>query len=183
MTKKVIYDLLNSALHRMNAQLSASETHGLIAGMSSLYLPENSNAWQNILLAELECSDISAQDWDVFSSLREQVLMELGSEEYEFELLLPDDEDSLEERLEAIALWCRGYLTGLALAGLSTTELNNQLVQEVVEDLSQIANMSIETENKQEAEFDYMQLVEYVKVAAHNINLELQEKELSQAVH
>lgn len=91
----------------------------------------------------------------------------LHASDMSFALLLPDDEVRLEERLEALAEWCQGFLAGLVAGleragGISLDELPEE-VTEIVRDLTAIAQLDTEQEEA-EAEGDFAELVEYVKV-------------------
>jgi len=103
--------------------------------------------------------------------------------DFGFNMLLPKDDDELSLRLEAISGWCRGYLSGLGLVGITDQDLKNDTVKEIVQDLSQIAHVSIDTDDTDEDESNYMELVEYVRIAVQNLQLELNDDESEKVLH
>jgi yecA family protein len=183
MSKAVSYEKLESTLHKLGAQLGAAETHGLLTGMLTLTKPSKNEAWRPALLENLDCTVPTKAQWGVFSSTSAQILAEFSAKTFAFNLLLPNDNSPLSARLDALGFWCRGYLSGLGLAGVSQGEMENAVVQELVQDLSQIAHISVETEASEEDEHNYMELVEYVRAAVQNIQLELQGDVESKIVH
>ena len=53
------------------------------------------------------------EDRTLLLRLFEQTRDLLGSDEFEFDLFLPEDEALLGERLEALSSWCQGFLFGV----------------------------------------------------------------------
>ncbi|OUS10104.1 hypothetical protein A9Q90_02010 [Gammaproteobacteria bacterium 54_18_T64] len=102
-----------------------------------------------------------------------------------FELLLPDDDDSLYERIETLSHWCQNYLSGLGQSGLSGDSPLAEYVSEAMRDLAAIAmadsgdrddeldpyTSSIDEED----EASFFALVEYVRVAVTLIYAEIKQ--------
>ena len=82
-----------------------------------------------------------------------------------FPLLLPDDEVALSTRLEALALWCGGFLSGFGLRGGNTDGLDEDAV-DFLEDLTAIADVDDETEEGEAAEGHFAEVSEYVRMGA-----------------
>ena len=86
----------------------------------------------------------------------------LYSDDMSFAPLLPDDDEPVADRVEALAEWCSAFLAGIASLGdlrLSEEE------SDVLEDLSAIASAEVGTENEEEAERLYTEVVEYIRVS------------------
>jgi hypothetical protein len=118
------------------------------------------------------------------AAVREQ----LEAEDLAFTLLLPDDDAPIVDRLAALGLWCGGFLSafgsGLGLSALGAGPgmtyggdpadeggfaLPDE-IQEVVDDLAAIADVEPESaldadSDPEEAEAQFMELEEFVKVA------------------
>jgi uncharacterized protein YgfB (UPF0149 family) len=89
----------------------------------------------------------------------------LGSEDFGFQLLLPDDTAGLGARIEALASWCQGFLLGISHGGVSDIQALPGELPEIVEDFLNIARAeNFELENEEEDEAAYMELLEYVRV-------------------
>lgn len=174
MARSVSYAKLENTLDNLGAQLTAAEAHGLLVGMLSLRKPMDDKAWRTALLENLDCAEPTKVQWQVLSTMNAQILETLNSEHFDFKLLLPGDSAPLVERIDALGHWCRGYLSGLGLVGITQEDLANSVIKELVHDLSQIAHISVETDDSEDDEHNYMELVEYLRIAVQNIQLELQ---------
>lgn len=95
--------------------------------------------------------------------LQEMVKGELSGDEVTVVLLLPSDEAPLSERAAALGQWCQGFLGGFGLtardAALSAEAM------EVLQDLSAIAQVQNALEESEDGESDYMEVMEYLRVA------------------
>ncbi len=60
-----------------------------------------------------------------------------------FKLLLPDEQHELEERAEALSLWCEGFLYGLGLGGSSFDEETSDTVNEALFCIAEIAKLDV----------------------------------------
>jgi len=102
-----------------------------------------------------------------------------------FELLLPDDDDSLHERIETLSHWCQNYLSGLGQSGLSGDAPLAADVSEAMRDLAAIAmadsgNGDDELDPyassiDEQDEVSFFELVEYVRVAVTLIYAEIKQ--------
>jgi yecA family protein len=183
MSKSVSYTKLESTLTKLGAQLNAAETHGLLTGMLSLSNPNKAEVWRDALLENLDCATPSKSQWNIISAASTQIQEDFTEHNFGFKLLLPDDDIPLNERVDALSLWCRGYLSGLGLVGVTKEDLANEVIQELVNDISHIAHVSIETDSSEDDESNYMELVEYIRVAVQNIQVELKTNESSRMLH
>src|SRR6185295_799400 len=98
--------------------------------------------------------------WGIFSAASTKIVEDLADDNFAFSLLLPADHSPLQERIDALCFWCRGYLSGLALIGITQEDLENPVIKELVHDISQIAHVGIETDASEEDESNYVELVE-----------------------
>ena len=88
---------------------------------------------------------------------------ELCIEDITVVLLLPDDEAPLAQRAVALGQWCQGFLAGFGLTardGALSAE-----AMEVLQDLSAIAQVQSALEESEDGESDYMEVMEYLRVA------------------
>jgi len=89
------------------------------------------------------------------------------------ELLLPDDDELLPERLDALSKWCRCYLSGLGQTGLSGDTALPADAAEAMRDVAAIALVDPECQEDEDDEASYVELVEFVRVATTLIQVEL----------
>jgi len=78
-------------------------------------------------------------------------------------LLLPSDDAPLGERAIALGQWCQGFLAGFGLTARDTA-LSTEAM-EVLQDLAAIAQVQDALEESDDGENDYMEVMEYLRVA------------------
>ncbi len=167
------FDELANFLLSESSFYSPSGLHGLIAG----YLagggisPELAMPDFQIFL-ELE----QLSDRDALTQFHQKIQVSLSNEDLNFTPILPDDEQDLSLRLEALAHWCEGFLAGFGLNKMPQGKLPD-LVSETLNDYAAISQVDIEdSEDGEEGEEDYFGILEFVRVSALNIFLEFKAK-------
>ena len=97
-----------------------------------------------------------------------------GEQGMEFEPLLPDDEQPLNGRANALALWCTGFLYGLGTGPISDLRRLSGDVGEIVRDFTEISRATgDDAEGDESNEQAYAELVEFIRVAAQVVFEEL----------
>jgi uncharacterized protein YgfB (UPF0149 family) len=118
---------------------------------------------------------------------------QMNDTEADFELMLPDDDEPLEMRIEALGAWCQGFVYGLAVGGIKEdTELPEDS-KELITDILEIsragyvadneAELATDEGNSEEDEVAFMEVSEYVRMGVLLIYEELQPLQSSQTVH
>ena len=79
--------------------------------------------------------------------------------------------DDIVHRTVALGQWCQGFLAGFALKLGVTGQTPSAETQEVLSDLVAIARIG-EPDGSDDDEADFMELVEYLRMAAMNLFLE-----------
>ena len=87
----------------------------------------------------------------------------LHSPDMSVHLCLPDDDQPLDERVEALSAWCRGFMFGLGMAG-HPESLKDEEIQEALGDLSKMTDLTMDKDAPQEDEDAYIELVEYARI-------------------
>ncbi len=170
------FELLANMYSRYSAINHPSELHGLLAGSLCGGKRPTLEQWKENVVAhmgvELAGNDIDF-DSQLLTDILRETLVQLESSSFEFELMLPDDEYSLGERIEALGVWARGFLEGLALsAGSRLMKLDPEL-QELMRDLVAITQIEENIDASEEAERECMEVAEFVRVAALTLYAEL----------
>jgi len=159
------YDQVNDALQGVPSEFNAAEFHGQLCGLlctcDSLQLPD----WLMVSMPGSDPYTLSPATNELFQVLLDHSQGTLGSADFDFELLLPDDAAGLAARLEALANWCQGFLFGISHAGVSDIQALPGELPEIVEDFLSISRAeNFELEDDEEDEAAYVELVEYVRV-------------------
>jgi uncharacterized protein YgfB (UPF0149 family) len=93
----------------------------------------------------------------------------------EFELMMPDEDEALAMRVRELAMWCHGFLAGLGAEGLALEgDRVPEPLNEIVGDFLEISRADAgEDTAPAEAEFDFAELIEYVRVSVQIVFEEL----------
>jgi uncharacterized protein YgfB (UPF0149 family) len=150
----------------------AAEAHGSLCGALCSMSPYKMQDWVNEILPDgAALSDESAAMLErVFTATASS----FGEQGMEFQPLLPDDEQPLNGRANALALWCSGFLYGLGTGHISDLEALNGDVGEIVRDFTEISRATGDDADADESnEQAYAELVEFIRVAAQVVFEEL----------
>lgn len=173
---EINYEELQQALLVAGSLVGAAEVHGMQVGIVC-GLPEEeycSYDWLTVLQQELVYQKITAELKKSLEISYGQMVKQLSAFSFSFNLLLPDDEEEFNERAEALAAWCRGFLCGLASVGVTQQVAENlELVQETISDISKIAYASTAGHGHEEDEVAFTEIVEFIRVAVQLVLIEV----------
>jgi yecA family protein len=147
--------------------VSPAELHGLLAGQLASGARMQPTVWLKTVSELLEISDLNHESSKVgMIGLYQQTLGQFESEGLNLVMLLPDDDATLTQRIDALGQWCQGFMTGFGYQGKQTDQSLSPESRETLQDLSQIAQIVGDDEERAGAESDLMELEEYVRMAA-----------------
>lgn len=156
------YDLFQRLLGDSHAMADAAEAHGTLAGALCAAPGYRLEDWLAEILPE---GAVPAAAGSELATLYEETRSALLGADLELQLLLPDDEQPLAERTEALALWCNGFLYGLGTSGAGDPAVLPGDAGEVVRDLTEISRAGVEDADGLEANEEALaQLVEFVRL-------------------
>jgi len=168
------YDDLESILDGGDANMSASETHGLAAGMLCVSFDAELSRWLTALFDTNEQFDaLNGDDKQSLAGVFQGTLELLKDESFVFDLLLPDDGERIGTRASALSEWCQGFLYGVAYMGVGDDKDWSEDSRGVLRDLMEISRLdSDNTDDSDEQAF--MELQEYVRMGVNILLQELQ---------
>ncbi len=146
---------------------SPSLFHGVLTGQlcASERLPRDQ--WL-LLFGQLLGQEVVLKEAErqVALDLLDQTLQALGSNQMDFEPLLPDELYEVEERFTALIKWLQGFVKSLKAAGLDEKKLSQE-AQEGLEDLNRILAVGDQKPgDSEENEKDLYELTEFVRLVA-----------------
>jgi uncharacterized protein YgfB (UPF0149 family) len=156
------HDAVTSELARLQLGADASELHGSLCGFLSAHGDLSRRDWLQRL--EVEPDPIELPPDGVLDQLYFASRAQLGDPDLGFALLLPDDEQPVDERAEALLGWCRGFLGGFGLAGKRAEALSAE-AREALEDLGKIAASQLSYDEPETDETALTEVSEFVRVA------------------
>ncbi|MCR8922182.1 UPF0149 family protein [Dasania sp. GY-MA-18] len=173
------FDDLATVFWRLGSMLPPSQLQGYLMGQlavgAELAEPEwLEQAWR--LIDGVEPG--SDEDNQLLSELLATTQAIFAEGSLNAQLLLPDDDIELSQRVECLGFWCQGFLTGFALAGKQKQSDQGQQaysneVSEALSDMAAIAQIGLsEEDGSEQSESDFFEVLEYVRLAAMNIYFE-----------
>ncbi len=167
-----------------------AECHGVLCGMICGETGKSASDY----LAHLESLQLLDEPGmalhDVLVEAFDSTLQQLEDADMRFALWLPDDEEPLPDRTDALAQWCTGFLAGLGLRG-SLPDMSEEAT-EALDDLQQIARAAYaavddddgeSSEDEEEDEKAFTEIVEYVRVVTLMMREELRGPGAEDAIH
>lgn len=178
---------IDTVLERLGVIYAASESHGVLCGLLCVKGFVLYDGWISLLndeqkiqpawhdddipgsdddgdKADHDEADTGAEEWGLLQDLYDETMRQLNDDEYGFSLLLPNDEQPLRIRTEALVEWCDGFLFGLGAGEIKDFAQLPDDVNEISHDLAEISRAYHEDENTEADEAAYAELVEYVRV-------------------
>lgn len=154
------YNACNAIILQTDSDLSAAEAHGMATGMLCVNARTDSGVW----LAELFGNNdaVLLEKNQLLIRLFEETRRLMASDEFDFELLLPDDDTPLVERVEALRNWCRGFLFGVG-SGVTKTGWSKE-AREILKDISEFTKLDGEAEGEDD-EQAFVEIYEYLRSA------------------
>ena len=160
------FSSLQAVIASHGVKLHASEIHGLLSGLICGGYPFEKSDY--VPLIEDMFNEGSSLPGELRINLKllySQLWQAILDDSYSFSLLLPDDDDSLKERGNALAVWVQGFNLGFGLEQKNNAVLSDD-VKEVLSDFAEIANLSDEIEEDESTEQAFFEIAEYVRISA-----------------
>ncbi len=171
MDEKIDFDTLDDVLKRCGSNWNAAQTHGLLTGRLAIGGVAAGADW---LLQVLDTTDPNnaacSECRKHLDGLYQATFWQLSERLSEFDALLPGDGDDVSVRTEALGHWCEGFLHGLVSAQHGDAlkkRLGAEPLSDIIKDMLQMTRAGLDEElDLEENEAAYVELVEYLRVAA-----------------
>ena len=171
MNEKLGYDELDESLRSCGANWDAAQVHGLLTGRLAVAgVPSGPDWLLQVLEGTDEANALRAECQKMLDSLYQGTSWQLSERLSEFIPLLPDDDVDVVSRTLALSHWCEGFLHGL-VSSQHDQALKDKLAAEplsdIIRDMLQITRAGVDEESDNETnEAAYVEIVEYIRVAA-----------------
>lgn len=171
------FDSMADAFLSLGALGSPAELHGMVCGNLCGGGRFSDREWLSTVLEFLDISSEPAGPVaDTIVQLYHTTLEQLQDEQMGIQLLLPDDDVDISDRVAALGQWCQGFLIGFGSSGVNVdTELSGDTA-DALRDFASFVHINPDVEDDEgadaDSEGDYMELVEYVRLATLSIFLD-----------
>jgi uncharacterized protein YgfB (UPF0149 family) len=169
---------LRDSLAAAGAVVALAELHGGVCGALCAGGPIAARRWVVDSLDDAELGVAAAALADDLEELIGTSSKMLEDEELRFEPLLPSDDAPLPEQVEALALWCQGFLNGVGSTAPAPApgSAERDALGEVLRDFAEISRAGLsedEAAGHDQPDFALAQIHEYVRVSVQLVFEEL----------
>lgn len=165
-SSKLDFSSAQAVITTENIQSHASEIHGVLTGLVCAGFTFEEQSYIVMLNDLFNNGDPFP---DAVKAIIKQIYSELWADilddDYAFQLMLPDDDDSIIERANGLSNWVQGFNLGFGLQQKNNPVTSSE-VKEVLTDFAEIANLSDEMEEDEDTEQAYFEISEYVRISA-----------------
>ena len=148
-----------AGLQEHNFVISPSEIHGQLCAYICAGENMNGVAW-------LDAKQMQSQQ-ALFMQLYQSSFDKINKFAFDFQLLLPDDDEVLSFRARALGEWCQGFMAGIGVANLdlASEDLSEEIKDALlhIEIISEIDYENISIDNDDERAF--FEVAEYIRLA------------------
>ena len=154
-----LYQSVHAALDLMNCDIGPAECHGMLCGMLCAGTEFDPSQWLNHATGyqgELNINQLG--NGHALVELLNKTITGFSSEDFALRVLIPDDDEPIAERVEAIGAWCRGFLSGFGLPGtVDVTQLSDDS-QGFLRDLGEIGKVDFDDADGEADEVAFMEI-------------------------
>jgi hypothetical protein len=108
----------------------------------------------------------------VFEEMLTQTRSALEDGEFEFAALLPGDDTALAERAASFASWCRGFLSGFGLSGVTDLSSLGEDARGFLRDLERFGALDLSQQSDDEDERALLELTEFARMGVLIVHAE-----------
>jgi len=165
------YSTVTDFLEANTPGLNAAEAHGVAVGLLCVNPQTTSAYWLEELLDNSQ--PMQAEASQLLIRLFDETRRLLASDAFEFDLLLPDDDELLSDRLLALKSWCQGFLFG-AGCGQVRKPLSTD-AQSILKDIAEFTKLDTNSEGEED-EAAFAEITEYLRSAVMLLRDELEDE-------
>ena len=145
--------------------VSAAEMHGLFCGMHCAKPELDTQTCLKLVFGNQE-DPLGDDDRELLTMLCESARAGLNSPDFSFCLFLPDEDEGLSERAQALGEWCQGFLYGVGSQAESASWYGE--CEEILRHLVDIAQLDADADGEED-EVAFMELSEFVRMSVQLI--------------
>jgi uncharacterized protein len=159
------FETIDRIMSVNNTGIDAPEFHGLMTGYLCAHTNSTADQRRGLYQGWLE-SSVSSGELEVFEKLYGDTQESLDEfSDFEFRVLVPDDDMPITTRSLALSRWCSGFLSGFGSAGRFSEASIGEDVIEALTDFTKIAGLAEEVPDSEENELDLMEISEFVRIS------------------
>ena len=164
----LIYERVERQLASADIEISGAEVHGVLCGLLCAGRKSAHAIWFRELFSETESEEPLIRECrDSLDRMYQQTFAAIDGPGLGFTPFLAEDDKPLKVRAGAVSDWCRGFLYGVGLAGISPEKQLSAETQEALHDFTEISRMDTDAlGDSEEDEEALIEITEFPWVAA-----------------
>lgn len=169
-----LYQTFVDSIATLALPFSGSELHGIICGFLSAGAAREGISYLGTLIPDLKDPATRPATVAIFElyTVTQQQIESLG---FELQLLLIDEQETLERRAQSFSDWCEGFTQGIRMAGVDYNELEDEDTQDALQHITEFADMDFQSlQVEEEDERALTEITEYARMAVLHIHSDLQ---------
>lgn len=174
------YDSFVEAISFLSLPISASLLHGTMCGYICAGADRQGESYLRALLnnkKDAQSRSALLALFAVFSVSQQQIT----HFDFNFQMMLPDDEESLVKRAKAFADWCEGFTQAFTVAGIHIDQFHEEEAQDALQHLREFAELDCDSlDVDEEDENALMEVSEYARMAVIRLHGDLKMDEKNQ---
>ncbi len=180
---------LDIALQEAEADYNAAEAQAIACGMLVVNISADKISWVKMIFGEIDTSDSAhatkqGEAIELSGELFDETKKVLQDSNLGFDLLLPDEDEGLYPRVNALQQWCSAFVVGITMAGITDTSKLPEDTRELIADITEIGTSGdFDLGDEDASEEAFLEISEYVRMGVILINEELQPIKQSTVVH
>ncbi|CAA6802975.1 MAG: Unknown protein [uncultured Thiotrichaceae bacterium] len=185
MEEMIDYLGMENLLSRADCNYSAAEIHGVACGLLVVNVNVDNEVWLKQVFTERDKQNVLQNEIATeLNAVLKNIRVQMQDSNLDFVMLLPDDEEVLPDRVDAMQEWTQGFLLGMSLAGLQDFNTMPDDSRELLMDFMEIGQESeFDLGEEDESEDAYVEIVEYLRMGVLLIAEEMQPVDTSQTLH
>ncbi len=176
---------LDIALQDAEADYNAAEAQAIACGLLVVNITSDKIAWVQLIFGEINAENATqVKAIKLLGTLFDETKAQLQDSNLGFDLLLPEEDESLYARVTAMQQWCSGFLLGIGMAGIKDHSKLPQDSRELLADFTEIGTVGeFDLEQMDESEEAFHEISEYIRMGVLLINEEMQPIKQSSLIH
>ena len=162
MNNLIDYDEVKNILHHLNTDDTITSAHGILCGFACVKPELNLDDWLGEILVSIDLNNLNEKAaHEQLAQIYNNTLLQLGDATLNFQLLIADENCSLTEQASTLIQWCQGFLVGLGLCKVSTTDED---VLEMIKDFGEISKLDVDVLDDEQNAQDLSEIIEFVRM-------------------
>ena len=166
------YDEFKTTLYHLNTDDTIASAHGILCGFACVKPDLALDDWLNEVLVSIDFNNLNEKSaHEQHAQIYNNTLTQLSDATLNFQLLIADESCPLREQADTLIQWCQGFLVGLGLQKISTTDED---VLEMIKDFSEISKLDVDVLDSEQNAQDLSEIIEFVRMGTLLIQETLQ---------